>query len=303
MRPLLAVLGMLLAPVAFAAIPPPAVSDMPDTVFGFSSARGEWVGQGETRGFTPRTATFRISGNSSEVMISIQGVQPSDTWTVDLAAPVGESLHPRIYAYADVTPANGRAPGLNVYGNGRSCGRVWGEFGLRQITFDSSGNVTSIDASFTQRCGSAEGPAMSGVIRYRTPPFELSLVSDVTDPLAKGLRQRYNNDTSLFGLTAYPSEIDVTVRGQHAYWLLYIAPPTGQSLRPGKYAVSRFADATHAQLDFHGNGVGCNSVAGYMDVHRVERDQSGRVSKISVSFEQHCDGAEAALRGVLHYGI
>lgn len=303
MRHLLTAAALLLAPCAIAGPPPPAVSDTPDTVFGFSSAHGEWVGQGQTRGYTPRTATFKISGNRTEVFITVQGVEFWDTWTIDIAAPVGETLHSQRYAFAEVPPATGRAPGLNVYGDGRSCGQLWGEVGLRQIGFDGSGNVVSIDASFTQRCGSASAPPLSGVIRYRTPPLGLSLASDLGDPLAHGLHQRYNNDTSLIGLTAYSYEADFTIRGQHSNWLMDIGPPTGQRFHPGRYAVSRFADATHAKLDFHGNGVGCNTVTGILNVRQVEQDQNGYVSKISASFEQHCDGAKAALRGVLHYGI
>lgn len=72
--------------------------------------------------------------------------------------------------------------------------------------------------------------------------------------------------------------------------------------------VGSYENATRAPFNGSGNGVsfsgdgrGCNSVTGRFDVLEVVYDGSGKVARLAVDFEQHCEGGSAALFGSLRY--
>jgi hypothetical protein len=81
-------------------------------------------------------------------------------------------------------------------------------------------------------------------------------------------------------------------------WRLSFAAPTGQPLVAGDYpGAARFQDVGVPGLDVNGNGRGCNTVVGSFTVSEAVYGPNGYVQTLAVSFEQHCDGDAAALRG------
>jgi hypothetical protein len=81
-------------------------------------------------------------------------------------------------------------------------------------------------------------------------------------------------------------------------WRLSFAAPTGQPLVVGDYpGAARIQDAGVPGLDVNGNGRGCNTVVGSFTVTDAVYGLNGYVQTFAVSFEQHCDGDAAALRG------
>ena len=81
-------------------------------------------------------------------------------------------------------------------------------------------------------------------------------------------------------------------------WSLSFAAPTGQPLVVGDYpGAARMQDAEVPGLDVNGNGRGCNTVVGSFRVTDAVYGLNGYVQTFAVSFEQHCDGDAAALRG------
>jgi hypothetical protein len=103
-------------------------------------------------------ADGRALHRASDSSISIQGTSAyltvvvergGERWSLDLAAPRGEALHLRSYFDAErASFRTGRAPGLDVSGSGRGCNEGWGTFSIRQISTDSSGGVTMLEATF-----------------------------------------------------------------------------------------------------------------------------------------------------------
>lgn len=83
-------------------------------------------------------------------------------------------------------------------------------------------------------------------------------------------------------------------------FLLFFEPPQGQELQAGTYAGAESLggrDPSRPGLDVAGDGRGCNEVTGQFVVRHIQWNASGEPAAFAVDFEQHCEGAEAALFG------
>jgi len=79
------------------------------------------------------------------------------------------------------------------------------------------------------------------------------------------------------------------------------AAPKGAVLRPGLYDPAErypFQDGLLAGLSLGGS---CNTIAGKFSVEELSRSPTAPVTRLSIIFEQHCDGAAAATRGVINF--
>jgi hypothetical protein len=95
-------------------------------------------------------------------------------------------------------------------------------------------------------------------------------------------------------------EIAISVLPPGSFWYLFMSAPAGQQLTPGLYqgAIrSTFLDPTAPGLDFSGDGRGCNTLTGQFHVLEAVYAPFGYVQRFHATFEQHCEGAEAALFG------
>ena len=96
--------------------------------------------------------------------------------------------------------------------------------------------------------------------------------------------------------------VQINVNGANGdWWGLQLGAPTGRQLAPGTYpGATRFPDPTTPQMDFGGNGVGCNEVTGSFTINALEWGPLGYVQTLDATFEQHCEGADPAARGQVH---
>ncbi|MCX4910861.1 hypothetical protein [Streptomyces sp. NBC_00878] len=271
------------------------------TEYSHTSQTGDYIGQGTGVAYTPTTATITAEGTAEYVRFRVS----TDTtwWDVDLAAPMGEKLHPGVYRDAERAPfRTGRAPGLDVSGDGRGCNEVYGEFSVDQVETDASGAITVLDATYTQHCESADAPALKGVVKYRARPLSYAYTSDAGDYIGQGVSQTHTGATSTFSLSGSGDGIQYGVSGKRAYWSASLAAPTGERFEAGRtYQARRSAAEGIAGLDVYGNGRGCNTVTGELTVTELARDDDGTIKAFAGTFVQHCEGAEAALRGTIHF--
>ncbi|CAN5129228.1 hypothetical protein BH09PSE6_BH09PSE6_04260 [soil metagenome] len=87
------------------------------------------------------------------------------------------------------------------------------------------------------------------------------------------------------------------------HWQFQIMPPWGQALTPGYYpAVVRpvMLDVGRASFDLGGESRGCNEVSGWLLIDGITYSGS-TVTSLDARFEQHCESANPAMRGVIHY--
>lgn len=270
------------------------------TSYRHTSEPGDYIGAGLSESYTSSNATLVVNGTAAALTFSVDnGV---DWWYVNLSAPKGETLHPGVYYNAERSAfRTGRAPGLDVYGNGRGCNKVWGAFSINQIATNTAGAITLLDASFTQNCESKTAPALIGVIKYNAEPLAFSYISDAGDYIGQGLSNSYQGANSTFTLSGNANTIQYGVSGKRNTWNATIGAPTGQQLQVGTFNTARFADATHARLDFTGNGRGCNSSSGTLKINAITFDGLGKITGLNANFVQYCDGDSAALRGTIRY--
>ncbi|MGH3378297.1 MAG: hypothetical protein ACRDP6_26600 [Actinoallomurus sp.] len=147
------------------------------------------------------------------------------------------------------------------------------------------------------------GPASAQTVQTGT----LSFTSDPGDYIGGGQSASY--DTSAGdGLNVTGSTDDnsvhVGVNGANGdWWYLDIAAPQGQTLAPGTYTGATrypFQAAAEPGLSLYGNGRGCNTLTGSFMVQQVVFGPNGYVQNFDATFEQHCEGSDAALRGEVH---
>lgn len=92
--------------------------------------------------------------------------------------------------------------------------------------------------------------------------------------------------------------------GQGAWWSLdFDASDVPIDLAPGVYDMAQrypFQSPDHPGLSISGDGRGCNTLTGRFQVHAYDHDAAG-VTRALVTFEQHCEGGPAVLRGCVAY--
>ena len=80
-------------------------------------------------------------------------------------------------------------------------------------------------------------------------------------------------------------------------WSLLLIASSGQ-ITPGSYDTTRSNTSSTYGLDFIGNNRVCNTAAGHVVIHSVELGPDlFSVRHLRVSFENHCNGSSAVLRG------
>ncbi|GAA1294340.1 hypothetical protein GCM10009579_70710 [Streptomyces javensis] len=298
---LIAVTGLLGAVAAPAhAAPETAVGAV--TSFTYTSERGDWVGRGETGSYAAPTDTLKAVGTAEYLTVQVS-TGALRSWTIELAAPKGETLHPGVYREAERAGSRtGRAPGLDVSGLGRGCNEVYGQFAIDQIETDASGAVTMLDATFTQRCQEA-APALNGTVKINAHPLSYGYTSDEGDPLGGGRSDVHTGSTSLFTLAGTGvGHIDVGVSGKRQNWSVTMAAPGGEAVEVGRtYQTTRLGLDGTAALDVSGPGGACNASRGEFTITELSHDAAGDIDAFAATFIQHCEGVEPALHGTIHY--
>jgi hypothetical protein len=266
------------------------------------SEPGDVIGQGITKTYTSQSALFAANGNGESVTLGITTL--SDTWYIVVAAPRGEKLVRRTYPLAErAAIRTGRAPGLDMGGNGRSCSQVWGTFTIRQVGYDSGGNVTMLDGIFVQRCGNATGPRLIAYLSYKSTPLSFSVVSAAGDPIGLGITKSYFGDTSDFALSGNTGSAQFAVTGQRDDWLASIQPPSGQALRIGTFSTHALHDSSHAGLNFVSSGHSCSDNNGTLAINNIQTDTAGNVIGLYAVFNITCVGSTAPFSGTIRYHL
>jgi hypothetical protein len=270
------------------------------TEYRYTSQPGDYIGGGTSNSYTPANATITIRGAADYLTISV--TTSTEFWYIDLAAPAGELLHPGTYYNAERAPfRTGRAPGLDVSGDGRGCNEVWGTFAINQIQTNAAGDVIVLDATFTQQCESSTAPLLQGVVKFKARPLSYSFKSDQGDFIGQGEAKKYEGATSLFSLSGTNTSISYSVSGLRDMWGIGIAPPTGKQLAVGTYDTSDIPDSTHAGLNVSGDGRGCGSSVGTLTINGISFNGAGNVTRLNANFVQHCEEATPALHGTIHH--
>jgi hypothetical protein len=136
-------------------------------------------------------------------------------------------------------------------------------------------------------------------------PASLTMHSDQGDFLGQGKDYSYSRpQDQVFANAGFNhSAIFATVNGLNGdHWSLQFDAPDQQPLTTGVYADAQgapFEQAGHPGIQVN-EGFTCQTITGQFDVLDIEFT-NGALSKLDVTFEEHCNGAAAALTGELIY--
>lgn len=132
------------------------------TVLAMSSQAGDYIGQGQQYLITQSDAVFTPNTSANVVTISENN---GDYWETDFAGPSSARLTPGEYLNAQRYPFQPTGiPGLSVYGDGRGCNTLTGNFDVLKATYKSTGALQSFAVDFEQHC-EGQTPALFGWVR------------------------------------------------------------------------------------------------------------------------------------------
>ncbi len=178
---------------------------------------------------------------------------------------------------------------------GQSC-QVWVRFvptagGTRLSTLRIAG------PGGAQRDVPLQGFAFGGSTR-------VSMTSDPGDYIGQGRPWSYTPADALIAAGGSRQYAGFGVDGADgSWWYADFAPGRGDILAPGTYLnATRYPfNGDGPGLSVSGNGRGCNTLTGQFTVNSANWWPDGRLRGISITFEQHCEGATPALRGTFEF--
>lgn len=298
------VLPAATAHAASASVPTPhAEVGTASTEFYFASGAGDYIGAGATVDYT----NPGVNLSAGTITVSAGG---AGAWTLDMAAPTGQSLAVGTYSGA-LRFATSTAPGISVSGDGRGCNNDYGTFTIIELT------ATSLNATFSQTCESTTAAPLVGFIRYNatttTPvPTLTSTAQPVTPPPNSGTTSANPNEFSFLsasgdyigqGGSADLTGSNVSVSGTLGAaivgagpWTLDLSAPAREQLVPGTYtgaARSPFNPATAPGISLYGDGRGCNQDFGTFTIYEIASDNTGKLTKLNATFQQNCEQTSA----------
>lgn len=297
------------------------------------SDTADFVGQGETYMETPLNSLMAVTTTANGVQISAQGV---DTWFAQIQAIAGQTqlqtgYYERVERFQIGNPARG---GFSWSGDLRGCDRSISWFVVDGVSY-TNGAISALDMRFEQHCELAQG-ALRGQIHWRAsdttvapgptaPPPGLWQPAPGATPTS-GNYVYLNSDagdyvgTGLFGpATEYlyesPSDnISVSTTGPAPGPNLTInvgASGTWIGQFAGMYSLTQFEpgyygplvrtyDPAIGMVDWFGMGRECDYIIGWLVFDSVNY-AGGALTSFDLRFEQHCQGATAALHGKIHW--
>jgi hypothetical protein len=281
----------------------------------FVSEPGDFIGQGLDYSLPTVTYTGLRSGYPT---FSVS--DPTDQFDVWLAAPAGQPLVPGTYTDAELFDLRSPGfPGLDVFGDSRSCNQVVGSFTVYDATYGGDGNVLSFAAQFFEHC-EGDDPALMGNISYNSsatvpalpatapaPPQEAQFVSQPGDYLGQGQVSTFpiafpfgdpnRQNPNSWILSSSPDDPDFTVD---------LDAPDDAALALGTYADTTDAGCGESQaspcLSVFGEGRGCDTESGTFTVYDMSDDSLGMLRSFAAEFIDHCGKPSApALYGAIRW--
>jgi len=150
------------------ATPSSAPISVTDAWMHFQSDAGDYIGGGTQKVWTLTESNFGVDGTNGDLHASVSG--RGDWWDLEFRAPSNGTLQVGRFANAERAPfVTGKAPGLDVNGDGRGCNTLTGTFEIKSIAWTSDATVSQLDVLFEQHCEGG-APALRGELWLTSKP-------------------------------------------------------------------------------------------------------------------------------------
>ena len=147
-------------------------------------------------------------------------------------------------------------------------------------------------------CGGGDSSSADAHLPPVTPT-RVTLDSDPGDYIGQGRHYAYTRGNSTITVTVDGDYFTIDVEGGDSWFGRFTLPGSLSRFQVGTYAGltnATFSDPAVGALEWYGNGRGNNTIKGSITVNQVNYFQ-GNLIVIDLSFEQHSEGVEPALRG------
>ncbi|HVN88071.1 MAG TPA: hypothetical protein VMW17_24780 [Candidatus Binatia bacterium] len=288
------------------------------TLLVLNSDPGDYVGQGKQYAFGATDGHFSAQAIPNGIMVTVAGTVSPENWTILAGAAPGQPF--TIATYLNATefkgPNVGSHPFLDVTGDGRGCGPLSGQFGVRDLAYAPNSSVTKLAIDFEQHCEN-QPPALFGSLRINsdvplpisptpspTPdPAQnfLALHSSIDEYLGGGLSRFVTPASGAFRVTHGFGAVSILftgIGGLPLYRLNFVSPP-GQDLIPATYAYTDFSpNVGGGRFGLSLDGSGCPAIGEFTIVEAMY-ESDGTVERLAADFEHHCYGQAPVLAGSL----
>ncbi|HET7584748.1 MAG TPA: hypothetical protein VFK13_07570 [Gemmatimonadaceae bacterium] len=285
---------------------------------------GDPVGLGGTYSYNQANATLTVTADEGFLLLGIVG---DEQWTAQFLTPGFRPLL-EAGAYGDVQHfrTDTTKGALNWFGPGPECSSLTeSSFTIDSVAYNNA-QLTAIHLHFDQRCEGATG-ALHGVVHWdaqdtTAPPGPVSpappdlwrpsldsipptgnyvyLESEPGDAIGEGQSVLYTPPDAPISVVADSNQAIVSVAGEGGQFLGMNSIPTLQrGYYPDLHRVGEH-NPTKGGVIWSTSERTCTTVAGWFVVDHVTY-QSGALIALELRFEQHCDGATAALHGAIRW--
>ncbi len=287
-----------------------------------NSPQGDYIGGGLEQEFTTGSIATISQNNINAVHVNYSDLK--NFYTFEFATKRTGVLGVRAYNNATRIPfQNPLRPGMGVYGNGRGCNQLLGNFEVLElvvgITGVDAGKVLKLAINFSQSCDG--GPFLTGAIRFnsllpivkpiiiplappdpinRTPHF-LFANSSPGDYIGQGKIWNLNANNGIFTVSALSQQqISIYFEGDSRWRFDFFSP---EGLKLGlRINATRFPfnPVGTPGMSIVADSRGCNQLTGAYDIIDLQYTTTGSVKSFAVNYIQFCDGGPA-LSGALRY--
>ena len=306
----------------------PTSRDSPSFVE-LQSDKGDYIGTflrtGADYSYTHQNAVFVMQVSPRMVTFEVQG---DEHWNGLFVMPAHlQQLQPGEYIKPiDVLMFNDESGGFDFGGQGRGCEQS-GWFIIDDVVY-ADGQLVLLDLRFEQHCNDQE-PAMRGQIHWvagdeTRPPRPVNppppglwdapagatpssgnyvyLESDADDYIGRGRTEMFTQVNAVLTVFQDAGIVTFDVDGDHSYWGRFQAMSPMDRIAPGYYGNAQalpFGNPSVGRLNIVGAGA-CSIITGWFVIDSISFD-GDTVTGLDLRFEQHCNGAAAALRGKVHW--
>ncbi len=286
------------------------------------------VGRERAFVYTAASSVVEVLSTSARLTVTVRG---DESWFGEMQSPAGVSeLAPSYHDGLQRFPTHDVARGgMQWWGLTALCDGLEGWFAVDTASY-AQGRLVAIEARFEQRCPTGE--RLFGQIRWRAddatkPPEPLPLPaglwkppadripssgnvvyveSEGGDPTGDGVTAVYTPANAVMWTDSIGGYFSIHVRGDRYWDGQFQAMSHLRELRIGYYSGLR-------RYPFHNPAKGgliwsdpqriCNLESGWIAVDHVRYSSQGFVDAIELRFEQRCEGAPAAMRGMFRWSI
>ncbi|MEU4677456.1 hypothetical protein [Micromonospora sp. NPDC023737] len=288
-------------------VPAPAsAAPAPESSLSWSIEPSDGQGEPLSGVLTEPEASFQSLRDGNIHRLNVSSAGPY--WSISIAPPVGEQLHPGIYPNAERAGfQTGRAPGLDVSYGSSGCNEVYGRFTIHQIGYDAAGTINMLEATFVQRC-SPGAPAIKGTLKYKATP--LSYRWNLTDQEpATADSHTYRGATSTFwAQTFWSSSVRFGASGDRMNDIVEFSPPQGERLTAGTtYRNAQpVGEQDPGRPGLSVERLRCRPTTGVFKILELEYGADGEPVALSATFTITCTEYPSpenpdVLKGVIHF--